>query len=397
MPPCVFYCSGIGKTKDPDARACTHPASVLARSVDLSISGSSSQMRQTLRNAGFALPMPGHALSVRAQASPACSSRPIDISAIFRGHPLNDVTQPPAESSRHPASFLDYIKAIPQYSYPHHLPSTLMRGITRIRSPRIKNWQIRWFIRQYGVDMGEALEPDPMSYGDFNAFFTRALAPGARPAPPGEQHIASPVDGQISAFGSIDDIDGGGIVQAKGHRYGVTELLSGGALDTETFAAPFRGGQFITIYLSPKDYHRVHMPIAGRPQGIRYIPGRLFSVNPATTRVIPRLFTRNERVAMVFDTANGPLALVMVGAIFVGGIETVWAGTIMPSYRQPVSIWRYDQLRHPELAFRQGQEIARFNMGSTVILLFPPNSVYWTPSLRSGTPLRMGASIGMLA
>nr|VFK41108.1 MAG: phosphatidylserine decarboxylase [Candidatus Kentron sp. SD]VFK41948.1 MAG: phosphatidylserine decarboxylase [Candidatus Kentron sp. SD]VFK78889.1 MAG: phosphatidylserine decarboxylase [Candidatus Kentron sp. SD] len=304
---------------------------------------------------------------------------------------MNQITHFPDPGSSRLSTIPDYIKVIPQYLYPKHLLSMLIGKVTRIRSPWIKDRQIRWFIRRYGVNMEEALERDPGSYGNFNDFFTRALHPNARPAPPGEKHIASPVDGRVSAFGSIDNED---IIQAKGRRYTVTELLSGDALDAKTFAAPFPGGQFITIYLSPMDYHRVHMPMAGRLRGMRHIPGRLFSVNPATTRVIPRLFTRNERLAMRFDTANGPLGLVMVGATLVGSIETVWAGAATLSHGQPVSIWQYDQARHPELVFRQGQEIARFNMGSTVILLFPPNSIYWASSLQPGTLLRKGMSIG---
>nr|VFK59785.1 MAG: phosphatidylserine decarboxylase [Candidatus Kentron sp. TC] len=303
---------------------------------------------------------------------------------------MNQTTSDP--SLRGPA-IPDYIKAIPQYLYPQHLLSRLMGKAMRISLPRIKDWQIRWFIRHYGVNMGEALSPDPLSYGSFNDFFTRALAPDARPMATGNDQVISPADGRISALGTID---GGGMVQAKGREYTVTELLSGNALDADAFAAPFQNGQFVTIYLSPRDYHRVHLPVAGHPHGMRYIPGRLFSVNPATTRVIPRLFTRNERVAMVFDTEKGPLGLVMVGAIFVGGIETAWAGAITPSYGQPVSLWEYDRSRHPELSFRRGQEIARFNMGSTVILLFSPDMVDWVPTLRPGAQIRMGEPMGRL-
>nr|VFK32777.1 MAG: phosphatidylserine decarboxylase [Candidatus Kentron sp. MB]VFK76541.1 MAG: phosphatidylserine decarboxylase [Candidatus Kentron sp. MB] len=305
---------------------------------------------------------------------------------------MNPSHSPPPNSSHRSASFSDYVKAIPQYLYPHHILSALMRRMARVRSPWIKERQIRWFIRRYRVDMAETLNPNPASYADFNDFFTRALTPQAR-AIPGNEYMASPADGWISLFGTLD---GEGIVQAKGHRYTVTELLGGNTHDAEAFAAPFIDGQFITIYLSPSDYHRVHMPVAARLRGMRYIPGRLFSVNAATTRVIPRLFMRNERVIMVFDTATGPLALVMVGAIFVGGIETVWAGPITPSHGQSTSIWRYDESRHPELTFQQGQEIARFNMGSTVILLSPPGSVDWAPSLQAGAPLRMGAPIGVM-
>nr|VFK67751.1 MAG: phosphatidylserine decarboxylase [Candidatus Kentron sp. UNK]VFK73083.1 MAG: phosphatidylserine decarboxylase [Candidatus Kentron sp. UNK] len=298
----------------------------------------------------------------------------------------------PGPGLRGPA-IADHIKAIPQYLYPQHLLSRLMGKAMRIRALRIKDRQIRWFIRHYGVDMEEALSPDPLSYGNFNDFFTRALAPDARPIAAGNDQVISPADGRISALGTID---GSKMLQAKGREYTVPKLLSGNALDGDTFAAPFQNGQFVTIYLSPRDYHRVHLPVAGRPRGMRYVPGRLFSVNPATTRVIPRLFTRNERVAMVFDTKKGPLGLVMVGAIFVGSIETAWAGAITPSYGQPVSLWEYDRARHPELTFRQGQEIARFNMGSTVILLFP-DTVNLAATLQPGARVRMGESIGRWA
>nr|VFJ53304.1 MAG: phosphatidylserine decarboxylase [Candidatus Kentron sp. FW]VFJ60134.1 MAG: phosphatidylserine decarboxylase [Candidatus Kentron sp. FW] len=312
---------------------------------------------------------------------------------------MNHAIPPFDPGPDHPsASVPDYLEAIPQYLYPQRLLTMIMRGAARIRSPRIKNRQIRWFIRRYQVPMDEALEPDPSAYAHFNDFFTRALAPGARPLA-GDEHIISPVDGHVSAFGSIDSaIPGGGILQAKGRAYTVTDLLSKGVHDdAEAFAAPFLDGQFITLYLSPRDYHRVHMPVAGHLREMRYLPGRLFSVNTATTRAIPRLFARNERLVMRFDTPSGPLALVMVGAILVGGIETVWAGAITPSYGQPVSIWRYHRLpeeKRPQLAFDQGQEIARFNTGSTVILLFPRDGVRWDPALRVGAPVRMGMSMG---
>nr|VFJ50181.1 MAG: phosphatidylserine decarboxylase [Candidatus Kentron sp. FM]VFJ75687.1 MAG: phosphatidylserine decarboxylase [Candidatus Kentron sp. FM]VFK22363.1 MAG: phosphatidylserine decarboxylase [Candidatus Kentron sp. FM] len=290
-----------------------------------------------------------------------------------------------------PASSRDYLQAIPQYLYPQHLLSTLMWRAARIRSPWIKDRLIRWFIRTYRVDMGEAANPDPTAYASFNHFFTRALHPDARVssniAAPSAGAVLSPADGRISQFGPIDR---GRILQAKGREYSTAELLQGNTTDS----APFLGGQFMTIYLSPRDYHRVHMPVAGRLREMRYVPGRLFSVNAGTTRVIPRLFARNERVIFRFDTQIGPMALVMVGAIFVGSIDTVWAGTITPSRRRAIHAWRYGDEQQTEFSFQRGQEIGRFNMGSTVILLLPPDSVTWAPPLHPGMPIKMGTVMG---
>jgi len=296
------------------------------------------------------------------------------------------------------ASFSDCLKALPQYLYPQHLLSALMLRIAKIRVPWIKNQQIRRFAGWYRVDMQEAHEPDLGAYDHFNQFFTRALHPDARPLPPaaGTSLLVSPADGCVSEFGTIHE---GRIFQAKGHGYTVSELLRCDDID----ATAFSGGQFITIYLSPRDYHRVHIPVAGHLRKMRHVPGRLFSVNASTTRVIPRLFARNERVVMHFDTtadtrAQGGekklMALVMVGAIFVGSIETVWAGTVTPSHVRSTRTWQYDELQQSEYTFQQGQEIGRFNMGSTVILLFPPDTVTWDPSLYPGAPLRMGMPIG---
>lgn len=285
------------------------------------------------------------------------------------------------------ACVADYLQAFPQYLYPKRLLSAIARRVTRVRSRRIKDWQIRRFIRSYRVQMEEALEPDPASYEDFNGFFTRALRPGSRPIAADPGCVVSPADGRISRFGTVDR---GRIVEAKGREYTVGELLGYG------YGEPFEGGAFMTIYLSPRDYHRVHMPIPGRIREMRYVPGRLFSVNAATVRVIPRLFARNERVILLFDTEAGPMALVMVAAIFVGGIETVWAGSVASPRRSAVHTWRYghgNDSRGPG-PFRRAEEIARFNMGSTVVLLFPPDSVTWDPSLSPGAPVRMGASVG---
>lgn len=235
-----------------------------------------------------------------------------------------------------------------QYLLPHHFLSSLMHRFMRIQIRWIKDLQIRLFIRAYGVAMDEA---EPADYRDFNAFFTRSIRRETRPL---RGTIASPVDGSVSQAGEIAE---GRIFQAKGKDYAAHELL--GEHD-ETFLR----GSFATLYLSPRDYHRIHMPIDGRLIKTIHIPGRLFSVNPATTRSVPRLFARNERVVAFFETELGKMAMVFVGAIFVSSIETVWQGVITPPAGSVVRRWNYD------LKFSQGQEIGRFNMGSTVILLF---------------------------
>nr|VFJ49670.1 MAG: phosphatidylserine decarboxylase [Candidatus Kentron sp. DK] len=303
------------------------------------------------------------------------------------------------------ASFSDYLRAIPQYLYPGHLLSRLLWQAARIRSSGIKERQIRWFIHRYQVDMGEAIHPNPATYPDFNSFFTRALHPAARPMAPDGDAVISPADGHVSQFGTIK---GAKAVQAKGRDYSVEALLGDGAGDENSPRSPlaslFPDGQFITVYLSPRDYHRVHMPVAGHLREMRYIPGRLFSVDAATTRVIPRLFARNERVVLLFHTKIGPMALIMVGAVLVGSMETVWAGTVAPARRAvdlPAgSRWRTagshvrSHLYEDGPEFERGQEIGRFNMGSTVIVLFPPETVRWDESLYSGALVRMGESVG---
>lgn len=279
----------------------------------------------------------------------------------------------------------DYLKALPQYLYPHHPLSRLMHAATRCRCRALKDPFTRWFVRRFGIDMSEAVETDPLAYPHFNAFFTRALREGARPPAEGEGALSSPVDGTVSQIGAIRD---GEIFQAKGRSFDLTTLLGG----DEARAAPFRDGAFSTIYLSPRDYHRIHMPLAGRLTEMVHVPGRLFSVNPATTRVVPGLFARNERVAALFDTEAGPMAVVMVGAIFVGSVETVWAGEVTPPACRRVVRWDYRESEAIELA--RGAELGRFNMGSTVILLFGRDRIAWETPVVADTPLRMGQRIG---
>ncbi len=276
----------------------------------------------------------------------------------------------------------DYLKSWPQYLLPGHLLSRIMQGITRIRYRPFKNALIDWLVRNYGVNMDEAVQSDPHGYDHVNAFFTRALKPEARAIADGPYDIACPVDGAVSQAGRIEE---GRIFQAKGHDFGLLELLGG----SEQRAAPFQGGSFATLYLSPRDYHRIHMPLDGTLTEMVHIPGRLFSVNAVTTRMVPGLFARNERVAALFDTAAGPMAVVMVGAIFVGSIETVWSGVVTPPAGRVVRRWRYDKGGEPT-RFARGDEIGRFNMGSTVILLFGPQAIDWTSGVIPDTAVRLG-------
>jgi phosphatidylserine decarboxylase len=270
-----------------------------------------------------------------------------------------------------------------QYLLPQHLLARPVYALTRVHWRPLKDGLIRVFARHFRVDLGEARDPDPSAYPHFNAFFTRELRPGARPIAGPEGTVVSPADGVLSQLGAIGD---GRIFQAKGHEYALLDLLGGDA----GRAAPFQGGCFATIYLSPRDYHRVHMPLAGRLREMVHVPGRLFSVNPVTTSAVPRLFARNERVLCLFDGPAGPMAVILVGAIFVGGIETVWAGEITPR-RGPLPAVRYNA---DAVHLDRGAELGRFNMGSTVILLFPPGQVAWDARLGPGTRLRMGERLG---
>lgn len=236
---------------------------------------------------------------------------------------------------------------------------------------------ISWFVRRYGVDMSEAAEPDIRSYENFNAFFTRALKPGARPL--AQADWVCPVDGAISQFGAIE---GDQIFQAKGHRYSTTALVGGDA----ALAAAFDSGHFATLYLSPRDYHRIHMPCAGVLQRMLHVPGDLYSVNPVTARGVPGLFARNERVVCVFETQGQPWVLVLVGATIVGSMATTWHGVIDRSH-QGVRQWDY---RDQHIALTQGQEMGRFLLGSTVVMLFPPGPMAFNPAWQAAGRIRMG-------
>ena len=280
----------------------------------------------------------------------------------------------------------DRLKSWPLLVLPHHLLSSIVRAVTRWRVDWFKNLIINVFIRHFRVDMSEATDSSPEHYPDFNSFFTRALKPGSRPQPDMPDAIASPVDGRISQLGTIID---GCLLQAKGRDFSLIDLLGG---DAER-AQAFQGGKFATLYLSPRDYHRIHMPCDGRLMETVFIPGRLFSVAPHTTRTIPNLFTRNERLVALFETSSGPMAMILVGAIFVACMETVWEGVIQPS-RQGIRIRTFNTSNAEKIRLQRGDEMGRFNMGSTVILLYGPEQADWNPDLAAGQPLRIGQTMG---
>ena len=244
---------------------------------------------------------------------------------------------------------------------------------------------IEWFVRRYGVNMQEAANPDMGSYASFNEFFSRPLKAGARPIAQAEW--VSPVDGAISQFGRIQADQ---IFQAKGHQYSTRALVGGDA----ALAAQFQDGHFATLYLSPKDYHRIHMPCAGRLTRMVYVPGELFSVNPATARGVPGLFARNERVVCVFDTPYGPMVLTLVGATIVGSMATTWHGIVNPPRTRDVREWRYEG---QAIDFKQGDEMGRFLLGSTVVMLFPKGGMRFNPSWQASGAIRMGEAMASRA
>ena len=275
---------------------------------------------------------------------------------------------------------MDKIFIFLQHILPQHLLSRCTGWLAELEHPIwLKNWVIGLFIRQFKVDMSEALEPDHEQYPNFNAFFTRPLQEGARPI--ADADVVCPADGAISQLGDIED---GRIFQAKGQDYSCVELLGGDPARAEQFA----GGSFATIYLSPRDYHRVHMPVAGKLTATTYIPGDLFSVNGVTAENVERLFARNERLVCYFDTEFGPMAMILVGAMVVAGIETVWSGQVAPVPSTPSTL-DYQQL--PEaVTLEKGEEMGRFKLGSTVILLFPKDAIDWEGHYDAGTPTRLG-------
>ncbi len=268
------------------------------------------------------------------------------------------------------------------YLLPHRLMSSAARRLAYSPSPRLKQWLIDTVTRKFGVNLDEAAQADARSYPTFNAFFTRALKPGARVPDPDPRMLLMPADGHISQCG---DIKGGRIFQAKGQSFTAAELLG----DAEA-AKPFENGLFATVYLSPKDYHRVHMPWTGTLRETVHVPGRLFSVGTAAVATVPRLFARNERLVCHFDTSFGPMVSVMVGALLVSGVETVWSGEEIPRYGDAIT--RKDW-RGKNITLERFAEMARFNYGSTVIVLLPPGVAELAPGLGAEMPVRLGQAL----
>jgi len=262
----------------------------------------------------------------------------------------------------------------------------MMLRLTRCECKWLLKLLLPFFIRQFKVNMNEAKDSDWKNYDSFNQFFTRELKEDVRDIAAAENIIVSPVDGAISQLGKINaDL----IFQAKGHAYSLTQLLG----DREDLRDTFNNGEFNTIYLSPKDYHRIHMPIAASLKEMIHVPGQLFSVNPTTVENVPALFARNERVICLFDTAAGPMAMILVGAIFVASIETVWHGEVTPPTGKNIRNWKYDE---ENITFAKGQEMGRFNMGSTVILLHAKNKMEWEKTLKAEDVVRLGQAIGQI-
>ncbi|MCZ4337611.1 archaetidylserine decarboxylase [Shewanella colwelliana] len=263
---------------------------------------------------------------------------------------------------------MDKLKIALQYIMPKHLLSRLVGKLAAAELGAVTTAVIKWFIKQYKIDMSEAANSAPESYASFNAFFTRALKPGIRPLCDDDDYIVHPVDGAVSQCGPIKE---GRIFQAKGHEYSSLALLGDQADD----AKRFEGGDFATIYLAPKDYHRMHMPIKGTLSKMTYVPGELFSVNPLTAENVPGLFARNERVVAIFETEIGPMAMVLVGATIVASIETVWAGTVTPPTGKKVFTWDYPTEGPDALTLEKGDEMGRFKLGSTVVMLFAKDAI----------------------
>lgn len=278
------------------------------------------------------------------------------------------------------------LATLPQYILPHHFLSRMMRKLSRSENVFIKTLFIKQIIKHYEVNMAESIEEDINAFKSFNHFFTRELKPGLRPVTSAANAIASPADGAISQAGTINE---GTIFQAKSKSFTATDLLGGSA----ERAAPFNNGVFSTIYLAPKDYHRLHMPISGTLREMVHVPGRLFSVNTVTANNVPGLFARNERVVAIFDTAAGPMALILVGAIFVCSIETVWHGEVTPPSATGVQTWQYSD---KQITLNKGDELGRFNMGSTIIVLFGKDVAQWRDGLTAGEVVKLGEKIGSL-
>ncbi len=277
----------------------------------------------------------------------------------------------------------DRLKVLLQYLLPKQRLTTLAGRVAGAQAGSTTTRLIRWFVRKYGVDMNEAGDADIASYKSFNDFFSRPLRAGVRPMTTGD--FACPVDGAISQFGAIDDHH---MLQAKGHRFSTTELVGG----DHALAAQFRHGSFANLYLSPKDYHRLHMPCDGKLTRMIYVPGALFSVNPTTARGVPNLFARNERVVCVFASPDhGPFVMVLVGATIVGSMATVWHGVVNPKRTNKVSEWSYDD---QDIVLRKGEEMGRFLLGSTIVMLFRQGTIAFNKDWAPELPVRLGELMG---
>jgi phosphatidylserine decarboxylase len=278
----------------------------------------------------------------------------------------------------------DRLAVLPQYLLPKGALTNFAGWVAGAKGGPRTTALIRWFVGRYNVNMDEALDPNIANYKTFNEFFTRALRPDARPL--ADAAFICPVDGRISQFGAIDDDQ---IFQAKGHQFSTTALVGGDA----ALAAKFQHGSFANLYLSPRDYHRIHMPVDGKLTRMIYVPGELFSVNPTTARGIPGLFARNERVVCVFDTAHGPFVMTLVGATIVGSMATVWHGVINPPRLPKVTEWNYaDQ----NIVLKKGEELGRFLLGSTVVMLFPKDVLSFNPAWQPAGPVQLGEVMAQL-
>lgn len=282
---------------------------------------------------------------------------------------------------------LNFLKTLPQYLVPQKLLSSILGKLAS--QGFAHQTVIKWFVKHYQVDMSQAKESDIKHYKSFNDFFIRELKEDARPFDDADNIMVSPVDGKVSQIGKTT---AGRIIQAKGRDYSVTELLGGNL----TTCDDFMEGKFTTLYLSPRDYHRIHMPIDGTLKEMTYIPGDLFAVKPVTAETVPNLFARNERLVIIFETELGPLALVMVGAMIVGNMSTVWSGELPRS--KEVRHWKYPNVKFQNITFKKGQEIGHFKLGSTVILLTSNQATNfnWDDNLNANSPIQLGQSIGML-
>lgn len=279
------------------------------------------------------------------------------------------------------------MRTLTQYLLPHKIISKIAYFTSNCKITCVKNYLIGYFLKRYNVNMSEAIQEDPFAYETYNKFFTRQLKPACRPIDQNPDSIVCPADGAIAQIGKIHNSQ---ILQAKGHNFSVQDLFGG----MDALAAPFINGNFATVYLAPKDYHRIHMPLTGKLKKMLYIPGKLFSVNTHAAENIPGVFARNERVVAIFETEVGEMALVLVGAMIVGSIETSWAGTICPPHSKNIQAWNYENMPAVEIA--KGCEMGLFKLGSTVIVLFGLDATTWDSNITASLDVKMGSKIGSI-